>query len=135
MNIKMFALAAVLACSVLGAVAPVQAQTIASKVENQGDSRYIKVMGLMARERNGLLQLQIELGNSDNEPQKAYYRIKWLDESGFQVWDDEPWKPLLIQGSARQNIQAVAPTRNAKDFKIQFNAEKNWSNDPTKTTN
>lgn len=135
MNLKTFALSAALACFLLAPAMPVQAQTIASKVENQGDSRYIKVTGLMARERNGLLQLQIELANGDNEPQKAYYRIKWLDDGGFQVWDDEPWKPLLIQGSAKQNIQAVAPTRNAKDFKIQFNAEKNWSNDPTKTTN
>ena len=86
MNLKTFALSAALACFLLAPAMPVQAQTIASKVENQGDSRYIKVTGLMARERNGLLQLQIELANGDNEPQKAYYRIKWLDDGGFQVW-------------------------------------------------
>ncbi len=90
---------------------------------------------MIARERNGLLNLQIELANSDREPQQAYYRIKWLDETGFQVWDDEAWKPLTIQGSARQNIQASAPTTKARDFRIQFNAEKNWSNDPTSSRN
>jgi uncharacterized protein YcfL len=105
-------------------------QTIASKVENQGYSRHIKLIGLMARERNGFLSLQIELANSDNETRHAYYRIKWLDEEGFQVWDDEPWKPIQLHGSQKQNLQAVAPTIKARDFRIQFNAENNWANNP-----
>ncbi len=130
MKLSSLLISAMLATAVLPAYSA--AQSIASKIENQGDSRYIKVTGLVARERNGLLQVQIEMSNSDYEPQRAYYRVKWLDESGFQVWDDEPWKPLLIQGSAKQNIQAIAPSLKAKDFSIQFNAEKNWANDPTK---
>lgn len=114
----------------LGAVQPAAAQAIASKVEHQGEARYIKVTGLMAKERNGFLVVQVELANGDNVARRAFWRVKWLDESGFQVWDDEPWKPVLVQGSGRQNLQAAAPTPKAKDFRIQFNAEENWSNIP-----
>lgn len=103
------------------------AQTIASKLEHMGESTYVKIAGLMARERNGLLALQLELENTDNEPRRVFWRVKWLDDAGFQVWDDEPWKPALIQGSARQNLQIIAPTPKARDFRIQFNAQNNSS--------
>lgn len=104
------------------------AQAITDKLEYQGSSKYVVVSGLMARERGGITTLQIELTNPDNLPRKIYWRIKWLDESGFQVWDDEPWKPVLVQGSAKQNLLANSPTVKARDFRIQFNAENNYWN-------
>jgi uncharacterized protein YcfL len=103
------------------------AQTIASKLEHMSESTYVQVAGLMARERNGLLALQLELVNTDSEPRRVFWRVKWLDDAGFQVWDDEPWKPALIQGGARQNLQIIAPTPKARDFRIQFNAQDNAS--------
>lgn len=113
-----------------GALAAGQAsaQTIASKMEHLGEATYVQVAGLMARERNGLLALQLELQNTDNEPRRVFWRVKWLDDAGFQVWDDEPWKPLLLQAKARQNVQIVAPTPKAKDFRIQMNAQDNSNN-------
>jgi uncharacterized protein YcfL len=128
MNLRHALTPLVLAATLLAGGA--YAQSIASKVEHQGDSRYVQVAALMARERNGLLNLQIELMNTDNEPRRVFWRIKWLDDAGFQVWDDEAWKPLLVQGSARQNVLVSAPTTKARDFRIQFNAENNWANSP-----
>lgn len=114
----------------LATLAPVQAQTIASRVESLGEARYVKVTGLMAKERNGFLVLQFELNNTDSSAQKIYWRVKWLDDDGFQVWDDEAWKPMTVHGNARQNVVATAPTPKATDFRIQYNAESNWSNQP-----
>ena len=112
----------------LAVTTPAAAQSISDKIEHQGSSRYIKVTGLMSKVSNGFIQLQVELSNTDYDPQKAFYRVKWLDESGFQVWDDEPWKPLLIHGNQKHNVQVMSPTNKARDFRIQFNAEKNWAN-------
>ena len=114
----------------LATLAPVQAQTISSRVESLGEARYVKVTGLMAKERNGFLVLQFELNNGDSSAQKIYWRVKWQDDDGFQVWDDEAWKPMTIHGNARQNVVATAPTPKATDFRIQYNAESNWSNQP-----
>jgi uncharacterized protein YcfL len=102
-----------------------------AKIEHQGTSSYVKVVNLAAKESDGFLALQLEVANSDYKRRMIYYRVKWLDASGFQVWDDEPWKPVLMQGSARQNLQARSPTPKARDFRIQFNAENNRPNDPT----
>lgn len=107
--------------------APAGAQSMASKLEQQGQARYVALSGLMAKERNGFLTIQMELQNTDSDPRRVFWRIKWLDETGFQVWDDEPWKPLLLQAATRQNVQAIAPTPSARDFRIQLNAEENWS--------
>lgn len=102
---------------------PATAQTITSQVEMQGDSFFVQITKLQARERNGFLTVQFEAANSDIDPRRIFWRIKWLDEAGFQAADDEAWKPALIQGGASQNLQGQAPTPKAKDFRLQFNAE------------
>jgi uncharacterized protein YcfL len=112
----------------------VDSQSIDSKIENLGSSARVKVVGLMVKEIDGFLSVQIEVDNQylvdhRQDARNIYYRIKWLDQTGFQVWDDEPWKPVLIQGGARQTLQARAPTTKAKDFRIQYNVQGNRSND------
>lgn len=121
----------ILASSLL-LITPSQAQQIADKIEYQGSSRYVVVSGLKTQERGGITNLQIELENPDNRPRQVYWRVKWLDEAGFQVWDDEPWKPALVQGSSRLNLLTSSPTQRARDFRIQFNAENNsWTTPAT----
>ncbi|MBK6637432.1 MAG: YcfL family protein [Rhodocyclaceae bacterium] len=126
MKISTFAgVAASLVLATVTFVPPVAAQTIASKLELQGKPKYLEVTDLMARTRNGLMALNIEISNTDNEPREAFWRVKWLDDTGFPVWADEVWKPLTIQGAAKQNLQVTAPTPKATDFRIQFTAKEN----------
>ena len=114
----------------LALIAPsvLSADTIGSKVEYQGEPENVQVTGIQARERNGLLALQVELTNKNNDPQRIFYRLKWLDETGFQVWDDEPWKPVLVHGKQKQNLLAVAPTKQARDFRVQFHEARESGN-------
>jgi hypothetical protein len=102
-------------------------QTIASKIELQGVPDSVRFTGLMMREQNGFLKIQAELTNADSGKQSAFYRIKWLDETGFQVWDDEPWKPVLLHGEQKLTLQVAAPTPKARDFRIQLSATQNKS--------
>jgi uncharacterized protein YcfL len=131
MNIKPILTATALAGLValnMAASPAVAQQTIASKLELQGVPESVSFTGLMMREQNGLLRVQAELTNSDNKQQSAFYRIKWLDETGFQVWDDEPWKPVLLHGEQKLTLQIIAPTTKARDFRIQLSAAQNKSN-------
>lgn len=133
MNLKFYALTIALLLSIfappVGAFQSADSQPIDSKIENLGSSERVKVVGLMVKERDGFLSLQFEIANSDEKPNKIYYRVKWLDASGFQVWDDEPWKPVLVQGGARQNLQVRSPTPKARDFRVQYNVQGNRSDD------
>jgi len=110
----------------LGYGATCAADTIESKVDQMGTARYLKIDEMSARTDNNLLVVRVGITNTDDRDQKAYYRVRWLDESGDAVWDDEPWKPLLFHGDQKQHLKLVAPTVKAKDFKIEFSAEANW---------
>ena len=116
-----------LAACALAATPPAMAQTIASKLEIMGEPAMLQFTGLRMREQNGLIQVQAVVSNNDTKPQTAYYRVQWLDDAGFQVWDDEAWKPVMLHGAQKLTLQMVAPTTKARDFKSQSSASENRS--------
>ena len=121
---RMFAmLATALAVS---AVAPgAAAQTIASKLETLGDMTHIRVSALRSTVQNGRLLVQARLQNDSTDRQSLAYRIKWLDDAQFSVWEDEAWKPVLLHGRQALEIQGVSPTTRATDFRIELHAADN----------
>lgn len=74
--------------------------------------------------QNDLLKLNVILENSDDEPLNYRYRVKWTNVDGFQIWDDEPWKPMLIHAREKQVITVVAPSAKASDFRFVISKEK-----------
>lgn len=113
----------------LGAAPGASAQSIASKVEQLGQITVVQVTQLMAARRDGLLQVQFELTNVTDRNQGLRYRFKWLDSTGFSVWNEEPWKPLLVHARQKSLQRVVAPTREATDFRIELHADDNWGGD------
>ncbi len=101
-------------------------QTIASKVDYIGTSRFLTVTGLKSK-ADPLLTLYIDVTNADNDDQQAYYRVAWLDGQGMPTWDDEAWKPILVHGGQIVKLKVIAPTVSSQDFKIEFAGEKNFS--------
>ena len=100
------------------AVVAAPAPTIASKIEEQGQMTYLRVSDLRATKRDNLLRIQAEITNTSNGNQQLYYRFKWLDQDGFTVWEEEPWKPLIVYGAQKQVINVVSPTFKATDFRL-----------------
>jgi len=94
------------------------APTIASKLEAQGRIDNLKVTDLRASKHNNLLKIQAEVTNTSASNQQLYYRFKWLDNDGFVVWDEEPWKPVMIYGNQKQIISVGSPTFKATDFRL-----------------
>ena len=104
---------------------PAAAQSIAAKVDYLGTPWYLTVSSLASRERNGLLSLSIEFSNAGRHDEEGFYRIAWFDADGFPVGGEEAWKPILLHGQQKQPIVTIAPTKEARDFKIQFSAQVN----------
>jgi uncharacterized protein YcfL len=103
------------------------ASTIASKIEEQGRMLYLTVSDLRAARRDNLLRIQAEITNVSADNQQLYYRFKWLDNDGFTVWDEEPWKPMIVYGRQKQIINVVAPTFKATDFRLVLQSPANES--------
>ena len=113
-------------------VAPATALAKEGKIEEQGRLNSLKVTDLRATKRDNLLRIQAEISNTSNSNQQLYYRFKWLDQDGFTVWDEEPWKPMIVYGSQKQTISVVAPTFKATDFRLILQSPDN-SGQPSAT--
>ena len=118
----------VLLVSLSGLALSARADTVESKFEMLGTPRYLKVDGLSSKFTNKLLILSVDVANNDDRDNTAYYRVRWLDETGDAVWDEESWKPMLLHGNQKAHLRLVAPTSKARDFKIEFSATDNARN-------
>jgi hypothetical protein len=104
---------------------PAHADSMASKLEQLGEMTYLKVTDLRVIKRNGLLNIQAEVTNISSSNERMFYRFKWLDDAGFSVWDEEPWKPVVIYGKQKHLITVVAPTPQATDFRLVLQSPNN----------
>ena len=96
-----------------------------SKVESLGAMVQLQVTEIKEFERNGLLSIQVEILNKSRHNQRLFYRCKWMDLSGIIVWEEEPWKPIVVYGKEKHLISIVAPTNQAKDYRIQLQSPEN----------
>lgn len=128
MKCHRYALVAAALFASFGAIA--QSGSITSKIESLGKMEYLEVTDMRAAIRNNLLTVQAEITNKDRSNQRLFYRFKWLDPSGFAVGGEEPWKHLVIYGKQKQEIQTVAPTPAARDFRLQVQSPDNTTHDP-----
>jgi uncharacterized protein YcfL len=94
--------------STLSVAAPASG-LISSKVELTTSNDNVQVTDLRAVQSDRLLRVQAELTNFSPYNQQVYYRFKWLDKNGFTVWDDEPWKPMIVYGRSvrHRNVRNV----------------------------
>ncbi|MGI9213055.1 MAG: YcfL family protein [Methylococcaceae bacterium] len=92
--------------------------SLASKLELNGNIPYLDVADIRSTRRNGLLVVQVTLGNTGLNSHHFVYRFKWFDRTGFIVGGDEPWKPLPLYNKQYQSINAVAPSPLVEDFRL-----------------
>ena len=122
--LRIYAGAACLALSsTLLAAAPLNA-LMSSKIELTTSDDSVQVTDLRAVQSDRLLRVQAELTNFSQSNQQVYYRFKWLDKDGFSVWDDEPWKPMIVYGSQKQVINVTPPSLYASDFRLVLHSSR-----------
>ena len=108
------------------AVVTVDGGPIYSKLEEQGRVDNLRVTALRASKQDNLLRIQAEITNLSSSSQQLYYRFKWLDNDGFVVWEDEPWKPIIVYAQHKQMINVVSPSFKATDFRLMFKNPDNY---------
>lgn len=77
------------------------------------------VVGINKAEVGGLLKIQAEIWNSTSSFQTVLYKFEWYDRQGMLV-TEEPWQTLIMEGKEPRMIQSVAPSPNAKDFRLKL---------------
>ncbi len=65
-----------------------------------------------------LLKVDVVVFNDESDVERLQYKFRWADAEGMRAADEESWKPLLLQGNARQVVTTIAPNTKARDFKF-----------------
>ena len=73
------------------------------------------------RNRNGLIELILDIGNRSSSKVTLNYRVKWLDNDGFEVGEAlSAWEPLFIDAGESKKIKEIAPMPTASSYKLYF---------------
>jgi len=73
------------------------------------------------RNRNDLIELILDIGNRSSSKLSLQYRVKWLDNDGFEVGEGmSGWQPLFIDARDSKKVKEIAPTPTASSYKLYF---------------
>ena len=93
--------------------------SMARRIELSG-SNSVQITDLRATKTDRLTQVQAEVTNFTPADAQIYYRFQWFDKDGFVVWDEEPWKPMIVYGKQKQIISTSPPILTATDFRLKM---------------
>lgn len=96
----------------------------AAKLMLRGEAYGMKVAEMRLVRRSDVLVVEADLLNSETDDRTVYYRFRWLDGSGMQVGDGDPWKQLRVMGKESKVVKGVAPSSKGVDFRLEMNVEK-----------
>ncbi len=97
---------------------------VASKLMLRGEASGMKVAEMRMVRRSDVLVVEADLLNTETKDRTVYYRFRWLDGSGMQVGDGDPWKQMLVMGQESKVVKGVAPSGKGVDFRLEMNVEK-----------
>lgn len=89
-------------------------------ITDAGLNRGVRIVGV--NEAPGEhLKIQVELLNTTSSLKNFNYRFEWFDANGVQVnTPTSTYLPRQIEGKESIFISAVAPTPEAKDFRLKL---------------
>jgi uncharacterized protein YcfL len=68
---------------------------------------------------SGFLELYVNGNNKSYQTKRFRYRVEWLDADGLQIeTKTSVWLPMSAMGKSPFTIKAVAPRKQAVDFRM-----------------
>lgn len=101
-----------------------QRQMIADKriITDASLNRIARIVGINETTGpGGFVKVQVELLNVSSDPQSFSYKFEWLDLNGMQVnTPTSTFIPRQIEARESIFISSIAPSANAKDFRLKL---------------
>ena len=82
----------------------------------------VSIVGYNSRFVNDLLEVQVDLKNHKQRQYELEYRVRWFDDSGFEV-EATPWLPLTINAMEFRSIKQIAHSPQVESFKFYIRAK------------
>lgn len=90
-------------------------------INNTRLARGLQIVDLRSDYVGDLLRGTVSLVSKYPRTLKAQYSFSWYDATGREIQPGtEPWTPLVLYGNESKTIVAVAPTSEAREFRVRF---------------
>ena len=91
---------------------------IKAKVLTEGKRTTIQATEMRCTMTGDLLKIDANLNNDSSKVKRINYKFRWIDREGMRAWEEEVWKPLLMNESTNIVVTGIAPTSKAVDYRL-----------------
>jgi uncharacterized protein YcfL len=96
---------------------------VRTKVVAEGRRTTIQATELRCSQSGDLLRIDANLNNDSRSVKRLAYKFRWIDREGMRAWEEESWKPLLLNENSNYVINTISPTNKAADFRLILRSE------------
>jgi len=91
---------------------------VKAKVAYEGKRTTIAVTEMRCTMSGDLIKIDALLNNDSSHVKRISYKWRWIDREGMRAWEEEVWKPLLMNENSNLGITGIAPTNKAVDYRL-----------------
>jgi len=91
---------------------------VKAKVAYEGKRTTIAVTEMRCTMSGDLIKIDAILNNDSSHVKRISYKWRWIDREGMRAWEEEVWKPLLMNENSNVPVTGVAPTNKAVDYRL-----------------
>ena len=91
---------------------------VKGKVLFEGKRTTIAVTEMRCTMSGDLIKIDANLNNDSSRVKRISYKWRWIDREGMRAWEEEVWKPLLMNENSNIDITGIAPTNKAVDYRL-----------------
>ena len=96
---------------------------VRTKVLAEGRRTTIQATEMRCSQTGDLLRIDANLNNDSRSVKRVAYKFRWIDREGMRAWEEEAWKPLLLNENSNYVINTISPTSKAADFRLILRSE------------
>jgi uncharacterized protein YcfL len=96
---------------------------VRTKVMAEGRRTTIQATEMRCSQTGDLLRIDANLNNDSRSVKRIAYKFRWIDREGMRAWEEESWKPLLLNENSNYVINTISPTNKAADFRLILRSE------------
>ena len=91
---------------------------IKAKVVTEGKRTTIQATEMRCTMTGDLLKIDVNLNNDSSKVKRINYKFRWIDREGMRAWEEEVWKPLLMNENTNIVVTGISPTSKAVDYRL-----------------
>jgi len=91
---------------------------VKAKVVTEGKRTTIQATEMRCTMTGDLMKIDVNLNNDSSHVKRINYKFRWIDREGMRAWDEEVWKPLLMNENTNIVVTGISPTSKAVDYRL-----------------